>query len=130
MCKTPQNTPKCLKYAFERLKVSCTVLKVETSISKPRRLPCTTPSVGGEDGPRPGQHLAIRPLRGLARQETAPVEVVLQEAQQLATRQSIEEGGYPFSALYDVSDHFLVLDTIQGVQNTFCQKVFCTLQGR
>ena len=43
VCKTPQNTPKCLEYTFERLQVSCTLLKVETSISKPRWLPCITP---------------------------------------------------------------------------------------
>ena len=45
VCKTPQNTPTCLEHSFERLKVSCTLLKVETSISKPRWLPCTTPTM-------------------------------------------------------------------------------------
>ena len=45
MCKTPRNTPKGLEHTFqiERLKVSCTPLKVESSISKPRWLPCTIP---------------------------------------------------------------------------------------
>jgi|AACY02.8.fsa_nt_gi hypothetical protein len=44
--KTRPSVKKCLLHSLNRLKVSYTVPEIETLISRPRRLPCTTAYVG------------------------------------------------------------------------------------